>query len=216
MTEAPRLDRVRGFVFDIDGTLVHRGADGRARPQPGAVEVLERVRATGRRLVLFTNGSHVPSAHDRARAARRRTADRRRRGADTGRQRHDIPAAPAPVLGGAVVRVRARARVDVRRRGHRHRRRGRGRRVHRARRSGRLRRAGACGSRGAGRRAAAHRQLRPRLRGRERDHLQPRRDDDRRDRQGHRRPPAGAGQTVPRRARRGQSPPWCGHERGRR
>lgn len=52
---------VRGFVFDIDGTLVHRGPDGRAIPQPGAVEVLERIRASGRRLVLFTNASHVPS-----------------------------------------------------------------------------------------------------------------------------------------------------------
>ena len=61
MTEVPPLDRVRGFVFDIDGTLVHRGPDGRARPQPGAVDVLERIRASGRRLVLFTNGSHVPS-----------------------------------------------------------------------------------------------------------------------------------------------------------
>jgi HAD superfamily hydrolase (TIGR01450 family) len=59
--DALRLDRVHGFVFDIDGTLVHRGADGRARPQPGAVDVLEGVRASGRRLVLFTNGSHVPS-----------------------------------------------------------------------------------------------------------------------------------------------------------
>ena len=54
-----RLDDVRGFVFDIDGTLVHRTPDGRARPQPGAVEVLERIRASGRPLVLFTNGSHV-------------------------------------------------------------------------------------------------------------------------------------------------------------
>ncbi len=62
MTEVPPLDHVRGFVFDIDGTLVHRGPDGRARPQPGAVEVIARVRASGRRLVLFTNGSHVPSA----------------------------------------------------------------------------------------------------------------------------------------------------------
>ena len=62
MGDALALDHVRGFVFDIDGTLVHRGADGHARPQPGAVEVLERVRASGRRLVLFTNGSHVPSA----------------------------------------------------------------------------------------------------------------------------------------------------------
>ena len=49
-------------MFDVDGTLVHRGADGRAEPQPDAVEVLDRIRASGRRVVLFTNGSHVPSA----------------------------------------------------------------------------------------------------------------------------------------------------------
>jgi HAD superfamily hydrolase (TIGR01450 family) len=55
------LDDVRGFVFDVDGTLAHRGPDGRARPQPGAVEVLERIRASGRKLVLFTNGSHIRS-----------------------------------------------------------------------------------------------------------------------------------------------------------
>ncbi|MBV9838708.1 MAG: HAD-IIA family hydrolase [Solirubrobacterales bacterium] len=55
------LDRVQGFVFDVDGTLVHRGPDGRGRPQPGAPEVLERIRASGRPLVLFTNGSHVSS-----------------------------------------------------------------------------------------------------------------------------------------------------------
>jgi HAD superfamily hydrolase (TIGR01450 family) len=53
-----RLD-VRGFVFDVDGTLVHRGPDGRARPQPGAAEVLDTIRASGRPLVLFTNASHV-------------------------------------------------------------------------------------------------------------------------------------------------------------
>lgn len=57
-----RLAAARGFVFDVDGTLVHRGADGRGRPQPGAVEVLERIRASGRRFVLFTNGSHVGAA----------------------------------------------------------------------------------------------------------------------------------------------------------
>ena len=56
-----RLHDARAFMFDIDGTLLHRGHDGRGRPQPGAVEVLERIRASGRRLVLFTNGSHVPS-----------------------------------------------------------------------------------------------------------------------------------------------------------
>ncbi len=48
-------------MFDVDGTLAHRGPDGRAHPQPGAVEVLERIRASGRPLALFTNGSHVPS-----------------------------------------------------------------------------------------------------------------------------------------------------------
>ncbi len=55
----PRLDGVRGFVFDIDGTLVHRTGDGRAQALPGAREVLERIRSSGRPLVLFTNGSHV-------------------------------------------------------------------------------------------------------------------------------------------------------------
>ena len=55
------LDDARGFVFDVDGTLAHRGHDGRAHPQPGAVEVLERIRASGRPLALFTNGSHVTS-----------------------------------------------------------------------------------------------------------------------------------------------------------
>ena len=54
-----RLDDVRGFVFDVDGSLVHRGADFRARPLPGAVEVLGAIRASGRPLVLFTNGSHI-------------------------------------------------------------------------------------------------------------------------------------------------------------
>ncbi|MBV9680761.1 MAG: hypothetical protein JO046_03140, partial [Solirubrobacterales bacterium] len=59
MLDRLALDQVRGFVFDVDGTLAHRGRDGRAHPQPGAVEVLDRIRASGRRLVLFTNGSHV-------------------------------------------------------------------------------------------------------------------------------------------------------------
>lgn len=56
---AVRLDDVRGFVFDVDGSLVHRGADFRAQPLPGAVAVLEAIRASGRPLVLFTNGSHI-------------------------------------------------------------------------------------------------------------------------------------------------------------
>lgn len=49
-------------MFDVDGTLAHRGGDGRAHAQPGAVEVLDRIRASGRRLALFTNASHVTSA----------------------------------------------------------------------------------------------------------------------------------------------------------
>jgi len=53
------LGDVRGFVFDVDGSLVHRGEDFRAAPLPGAVEVLETIRASGRPLVLFTNGSHL-------------------------------------------------------------------------------------------------------------------------------------------------------------
>lgn len=54
-----RLDDVKGFVFDVDGSLVHRGADFRSEPLPGAVEVIESIRASGRPLVLFTNGSHL-------------------------------------------------------------------------------------------------------------------------------------------------------------
>jgi NagD protein len=53
-----RLDRARGFVFDVDGTLVHRAGAG-VRLIPGAREVLERLQASGRPYVLFTNGSHV-------------------------------------------------------------------------------------------------------------------------------------------------------------
>lgn len=54
-----RVAEVKGFVFDVDGTLVHRDPDLRSHVVPGAVEVLERIRRSGRRLVLFTNGSHV-------------------------------------------------------------------------------------------------------------------------------------------------------------
>jgi HAD superfamily hydrolase (TIGR01450 family) len=63
------LRDAKGFVFDVDGTLAHRGHDGRAHPQPGAVEVLDRIRASGRPLAVFTNGSHV-TAETMARALR--------------------------------------------------------------------------------------------------------------------------------------------------
>jgi HAD superfamily hydrolase (TIGR01450 family) len=54
-----RLDDVRGFVFDVDGTLVRRYPDG-VHPMPGAVEVLNAIRESGRKLAIFTNGSHLP------------------------------------------------------------------------------------------------------------------------------------------------------------
>ena len=56
-----RLDDVRGFVFDVDGTLVHRAGDT-AHVVPGARELLVRIRDSGRPFVVFTNGSHVPPA----------------------------------------------------------------------------------------------------------------------------------------------------------
>jgi NagD protein len=52
------LASARGFVLDVDGTLVHRaGRD--LHVLPGAIELLERIKASGRSFVLFTNGSHV-------------------------------------------------------------------------------------------------------------------------------------------------------------
>jgi HAD superfamily hydrolase (TIGR01450 family) len=53
------LKDIRGFVFDVDGSLVHRDATFRARPLQGAPEVLKTIRASGRPLVLFTNGTHL-------------------------------------------------------------------------------------------------------------------------------------------------------------
>ncbi len=56
-----QLDDVRGFVLDVDGTLVHRDGETVHLLQ-GAREVLGRIRASGRPLALFTNGSHIPPA----------------------------------------------------------------------------------------------------------------------------------------------------------
>ncbi len=55
------LNDVRGFVFDVDGTLVNR-AGAEVLPLPGAKDVLDAIRASGRPLALFTNGSHMPPA----------------------------------------------------------------------------------------------------------------------------------------------------------
>ena len=54
-----RLDNAGAFVFDVDGTLLRRAAET-VHVQPGAPDVLERIRASGRPLALFTNGSHIP------------------------------------------------------------------------------------------------------------------------------------------------------------
>jgi 5'-nucleotidase len=58
---AVRLDDVRGFVFDVDGTLVHRAGD-EVRVLPGALELLTAIHDSGRPFALFTNGSHVAPA----------------------------------------------------------------------------------------------------------------------------------------------------------
>jgi 5'-nucleotidase len=55
------LKDVRGFVFDVDGTLVQR-AGAEVHPLPGASSVLDAIRASGRPFALFTNGSHMPPA----------------------------------------------------------------------------------------------------------------------------------------------------------
>jgi len=54
-----RLDGIRAVVLDVDGTLVHRLGD-EVQVQPGARDVLARIRESGRRLAIFTNGSHEP------------------------------------------------------------------------------------------------------------------------------------------------------------
>lgn len=53
------LEGVRGFVFDIDGTLVHRTGPEEVHAIPGAREVLDRIASSGRPFAVFTNGSHV-------------------------------------------------------------------------------------------------------------------------------------------------------------
>ncbi|GAA1032210.1 HAD-IIA family hydrolase [Virgisporangium ochraceum] len=57
-----RLAGVEGLVFDVDGCLIlssqPAGHDGTALP--GAVEAVAALRASGRRLVAFTNASNRP------------------------------------------------------------------------------------------------------------------------------------------------------------
>ncbi len=53
------LTDVRGVVFDVDGTLVHRTSPDEVEAIPGAREVLDRLTVSGRPFAVFTNGSHV-------------------------------------------------------------------------------------------------------------------------------------------------------------
>jgi 4-nitrophenyl phosphatase len=59
------FDHVDAVVFDVDGTLLHAndpsGVEG-AHPIPGAIEAVERVRASGRPILFFTNGTGRPPA----------------------------------------------------------------------------------------------------------------------------------------------------------
>ena len=59
------LDGIDAVVFDVDGTLLHSDDPGGvrgARPIAGAVEAVARVRAAGRRVLFFTNGTGRPPA----------------------------------------------------------------------------------------------------------------------------------------------------------
>jgi len=48
----------KGFVLDLDGTLIQRTRSGH-EPIPGARELLHAIRDSGKPLVVFTNASHV-------------------------------------------------------------------------------------------------------------------------------------------------------------
>ena len=57
------LADIDAVVFDVDGTLLHAGdpsGPGGAHPIAGAIETVERVRAGGRRVLFFTNGTGLP------------------------------------------------------------------------------------------------------------------------------------------------------------
>ncbi len=59
------LDGIDAVVFDVDGTLLHSDDPGGvrgARPIAGRGRDGARVRATGRRLLFFTNGTGRPPA----------------------------------------------------------------------------------------------------------------------------------------------------------
>jgi 4-nitrophenyl phosphatase len=63
-TVAERLRRARGFIFDMDGTLVLGDRDNHGlRPLPGAAQMLDWVRGRGLPYVVFTNGTNRTPSH---------------------------------------------------------------------------------------------------------------------------------------------------------
>jgi HAD superfamily hydrolase (TIGR01450 family) len=52
------LREAKGFVLDLDGTLIQRTRSGH-EPIAGARELLAAIRGSGRPFVIFTNASHV-------------------------------------------------------------------------------------------------------------------------------------------------------------
>ncbi len=60
-----RLAAARGFVFDMDGTLVLGDRTGHGlRPLPGALEITQWAARRGRPFVVFTNGTNrTPAAY---------------------------------------------------------------------------------------------------------------------------------------------------------
>jgi 4-nitrophenyl phosphatase len=65
---APPRPRIRGYMFDLDGTLVLGDRTGKSYDVlPGAIETLHRLRERGVPYVVLTNGSAHPPAAQAAR-----------------------------------------------------------------------------------------------------------------------------------------------------
>ena len=161
------LDDIDAVVFDVDGTLLHAndpsGPRG-AHPIAGAVEAVARVRASGRRVLFFTNGTGRPPAAVRGRHPRPRVRARRRGVHEPGGRRRALDRSPPPGEVGARPGRARRGGAAARPRHRDDRRRGAGGRRHRARRLGRrahLRGAAAAASRsGRARRCSRRRRRR--------------------------------------------------------
>ena len=176
------------FVFDVDGTLVHRGARRGARRMPGAVEVLEAIRASaGRSRSSRTAATCRPGA--RRGAARGRAAGRRRRDAHAARAARLLPGRRPPGAAGAWCSAPQAARERMAARAWRApadaTAAGRAPSSWRTPTASTSTRSSAPPAR-CRRRELLTASYAPAYCGRRRPDLQPRRDDDRRDRQGHR------------------------------